>query len=358
MDRWAQLEPKLLEALDDFHNFPAKEVIGKGHFACVYKVTIDLGNRKNRVYAVKTNTDPIHLRTPGGCKTFLSYWNEISRSPSAVHTNIIQYLGFRAIPALSAKAQRQTASLLERHALTPREKVVAIKDLCVALSNEVRKPLRMFIVMEYFPGSNLRELIEEHRSAVDLGFDLFKQIMLQSLCALRFLHDRNMVHNDVKPHNILVSEDGIVKLCDFGGVCVIDRQPMSFSHTPRYLAPERKKLSINGKFSVNPGSAKSDVFSLGVTLTTLLDVVERTEDFCYCVSAVGFEKLTVRRILSRMTTECVESRPDIVQLYEDYPSFFDGLKYLQPKLDFRARKVCDYYRNRDDSFITTAATTA
>lgn len=79
---------------------------------------------------------------------------------------------------------------------------------------------------------------------------------------LEYLHERRIIHRDVKPSNILVTRSGLVKLCDFGvSGELIDSVAGTFTGTSTYMAPER----ILG----HPYTVTSDVWSLGVTILEL-----------------------------------------------------------------------------------------
>lgn len=56
---------------------------------------------------------------------------------------------------------------------------------------------------------------------------------------LHYLHERHMVHRDVKPGNLLMSSDGFVKLGDFGLAVSLDKAQDAVQGTQRYIAPER-----------------------------------------------------------------------------------------------------------------------
>ncbi|EYC07858.1 hypothetical protein Y032_0068g174 [Ancylostoma ceylanicum] len=90
-----------------------------------------------------------------------------------------------------------------------------------------------------------------------------KGYMVGILSAVRYLLDRNILHRDLKPGNILIGTDGHVKLADFGlAILKQDLNPMSVSGTPNYLAPEI--LMKRGH------SECSEVWSLGCMLYCML----------------------------------------------------------------------------------------
>ena len=115
-----------------------------------------------------------------------------------------------------------------------------------------------YIAMEYLEGENLKELIEREgrlppRRAIDLT--------LQILAALRNSHRANVIHRDVKPHNIMVLPDGRVKVTDFGiaraGVSEMT-EAGSIIGTAQYLSPEQARGL--------PVGPSSDLYSVGVVL--------------------------------------------------------------------------------------------
>ncbi|MFI5496635.1 protein kinase [Actinoplanes sp. NPDC051859] len=116
---------------------------------------------------------------------------------------------------------------------------------------------RSFIVMEYVASRSLQQVITEdgpmsHREAAKVG--------LAVLTALRAAHDQDVVHRDVKPHNVLLTAQGRVVLTDFGlaafGTAASTKEPLLGS--PYFLAPERLREGI--------GDARTDLWSLGATL--------------------------------------------------------------------------------------------
>src|SRR6476619_4474901 len=121
---------------------------------------------------------------------------------------------------------------------------------------------RQFLVFEYIHGQNLKELSAggplDVREAIGLA--------LQVARALSFAHERGLVHRDVKPQNVLLSEDGQAKVTDFGIARSLDvhgvTQTGTVLGTSDYIAPEQARGQ-----KVDP---KTDIYSLGAVLYELL----------------------------------------------------------------------------------------
>lgn len=120
-----------------------------------------------------------------------------------------------------------------------------------------------FIVMEYIRGKTLKELIAS-RGAMDQQEAL--QIMDQLLAAIIEAHKNNIIHRDIKPQNILIKDDGTVKIADFGIATVSDAVQLTQTDTVlgsvHYLAPELARGEV--------ASFQSDIYALGITLYEML----------------------------------------------------------------------------------------
>src|SRR4051812_33484884 len=97
-----------------------------------------------------------------------------------------------------------------------------------------------FMIMEYVRGPNLRDLLVAHGK---LAPAQAVEVLLQMLAALDHAHQRGFVHRDVKPENALVTQDGVVKVADFGlahalAEARVTHSPGTVTGTVQYLAPE------------------------------------------------------------------------------------------------------------------------
>jgi beta-lactam-binding protein with PASTA domain/predicted Ser/Thr protein kinase len=119
-----------------------------------------------------------------------------------------------------------------------------------------------YIAMELLEGRNLKQVVREHGA---LEPALAVDIVLQILKAARFAHRRGVVHRDIKPHNVIVDEEGRAKVTDFG-IARAGASDMtetgSIMGTAQYLSPEQAQGQ--------PVDARSDLYSIGVVLYELL----------------------------------------------------------------------------------------
>ncbi|HEX2150241.1 MAG TPA: serine/threonine-protein kinase, partial [Actinomycetota bacterium] len=112
-----------------------------------------------------------------------------------------------------------------------------------------------YIVMERLPGRTLADEI----AGGPLSQERVRAVLLDMLEALGFAHRAGVLHRDVKPSNVLLTEDGTAKLADFGIAKMAGQnltQTGNFVGTAAYLAPER----LNGL----PAGPESDLYSAGV----------------------------------------------------------------------------------------------
>jgi serine/threonine-protein kinase PknG len=141
--------------------------------------------------------------------------------------------------------------------------IVDIQDLVT--HPHVSGALRSYIVMEYVGGRSLRELIRRRRASAGRTDPLpLPQVIiygLETLQALSYLHDRELLFCDIKPDNIIHCEDRI-KLIDLGAVRYVDDDVSTLYGTPGYEAPELEQ-------STGAASVRSDLYSVGRLLAEL-----------------------------------------------------------------------------------------
>ena len=116
------------------------------------------------------------------------------------------------------------------------------------------------LIMEYAQNGNLFYYIREKESlSEEESFSIFIQVVN----AINFLHENDLIHRDIKPENILLFENNIVKLCDFGWCVKLNGyQRGTFCGTTEYMSPELVNHQGYGK--------ENDTWSLGVLLYEMI----------------------------------------------------------------------------------------
>lgn len=161
---------------------------------------------------------------------------------------------------IDARARWETVERFQREARAARSLVHPniVQVLDIGADQDT-----FFIVMEYLDGQTVRELIE---LAGAITLDRAVDIMTVACEALAYAHDQDIIHRDVKPDNIMVLRNGLVKLTDFGLAAIVTERGVTQTGTVMgtfyYMSPEQargEKLD-----------ARSDIFSLGATFYEML----------------------------------------------------------------------------------------
>ena len=192
--------------------------LGRGGFGIVYKAQ---DPKINRVVAIKTIPTRELRSFAGGKELYERFSREAQSAGSLSHPNIVTVF-----------------ELAEDEAVT-------------------------YIVMEFVPGRSLRDLMSDG-SAIPVERKL--SLIRQMAEALDFAHDNGIIHRDVKPANILVTDAGVAKIADFGVAKIVSQHTMSATGTavgtPSYMSPEQiMAKGVDGR---------SDQFSLAVIAYELL----------------------------------------------------------------------------------------
>ena len=196
------------------NRYEVLEKIGTGGMAIVYKAKCHV---LNRYVAIKILKDEFTTDTE-----FIKKFNsEAQSAASLAHANIVQ-----------------------------------IYDVC----NEDNL---YYIVMELIQGKTLKEIITEDGV---LSWKWSVNIAIQIASALETAHKNSIIHRDIKPHNIIITEDGIAKVTDFGIAKAVSNSTITAFGTTigsvHYFSPEHAR----GGYT----DAKSDLYSLGIVMYEML----------------------------------------------------------------------------------------
>lgn len=184
-----------------------------------------------------------------------------------------------------------------------------------------------YIVMEYVDGETLKDKItREGHLSIPESLKIAKEIAE----ALSHAHKNNLVHCDVKPHNILVMQDGRVKVADFGIARAVTSTTMTYNGnvvgSVHYFSPEQAKGT-----KITP---KSDVYSLGVVLyemltghlpftgeTTVSVALKHLQDQPRSIRSIDAQiPAVVEAIVFKAMSKDPKDRPDASGMAEDIAS--------------------------------------
>jgi len=173
-----------------------------------------------------------------------------------------------------------------------------------------------FLAMEFVPGKPLDAVIKSHDLLMSMPMKAKLQIACGIASALDHAHSHGIVHRDVKPGNVMLTEDGRPKLMDFGIAKREDAsltQTGTFLGTPSYASPEQIK---EGK-----ATGLSDVFSFGVVIFELLS------------GQLPFPGTSINTILYRIVNEPpAEIKPPVTGLLPDaWQKVFQKVLAKSPK---------------------------
>ena len=211
------------------HDFSDKQAIGRGGFAVVYK-----GMLENRTVAVKRMSNTYMYEK--------EFQREVECLMIAKHKNVVRFLGYCA----------DTQGNMARY-----EGKFVMAD--------VQQRLLCF---EYLPKGSLHEYITD--MSCGLQWRDRYQIITGICQGLHYLHHKHIVHLDLKPANILLDDDWVPKITDFGiSRCFHEMQSQvitKIAGTPGYLAPE----SYNHTKVTYRHSYRLDIYSLGIVIIEIL----------------------------------------------------------------------------------------
>jgi len=189
-----------------------------------------------------------------------------------------------------------------------------------------------YIVMAHVEGQNLEERILEGPLEIQVGLQVARQLA----DALEAAHRKGVIHRDLNPTNVILGEDGRVRIVDFGlaklSVSSLLTDPGTLVGTASYVSPEQMK----GKAVDH----RTDIWSLGVILYEVLTgkrpfEAEHQDAVYYAITHKAPEPLNRWRVgipeeLSRITLKCLEKEP--ANRYSDASALKEDLSKVQPEV--------------------------
>lgn len=202
-----------------------------------------------------------------------------------------------------------------------------------------------YIVMEYVDGQNLKEIIK-NEGVLDeyTALDITKQIAQ----ALSAAHKKGVIHRDIKPHNILISnEDRQVKVADFGIAKAVSNSTItnigSIIGSVHYFSPEQAKGQ--------PVANNADLYSLGIVLYEMLigrvpfrgdspisiALQHINEEIEFTQEEKTKIPHSIRTLISKMTEKSPEDR------YQSAEEVIEDIDYIEKNIDLDFIKEYDNY---------------
>lgn len=174
----------------------------------------------------------------------------------------------------------------------------------------VPEKMMMMMVMDYIKGTDLYTLMMRHiRSNLLIPVPLAAFIICRIACALAYAHTY-IVHRDISPENILISEQGVCKLTDFGIAVVAHQQPEYWAGKLMYMAPEQIR---NDKID-----ERADIFALGLVAYQIITGIP----LVYAAPNLDFDK--------QVEIVCQQLQTDIIpphQIRNDIPPELSRIIY-------------------------------
>ncbi|KAG2191100.1 hypothetical protein INT46_005741 [Mucor plumbeus] len=186
------------------------------------------------------------------------------------------------------------------------------------IDNDPENEDSIFIVTEIAEKGIIMDVLP-HSITKSIPDSQCRKIFSQLVDAVEHLHSNNIVHRDIKPQNLVMSNNNIVKLIDFGNAtCITDKLSSTSSSvgSPAFMAPELLKRAArrNPESTVSPTCA--DLWSMGVTL------------YCLVYGHLPFEKSSLMDLYGDIQNKAVDHSNNIDPLLKD---LIDKLLEKNPK---------------------------
>ncbi|XP_044511950.1 serine/threonine-protein kinase STY46-like isoform X2 [Mangifera indica] len=306
-----------LEEAEDLRNVLVKEIAKVGEH--LHGVSHAGKQEQTRIYHVNLPTDGIDVWEIDA--SLLTYEYKIaSGSYSDLYkgTFYSQDVAIKVLTAehLNENLQNEFAQEVYIMRKVRHKNVVQFIGACT-------RPPRLCIVTEFMSGGSMYDFLQKQKGGFELPSLL--RIAIDVSTAMNYLHQNNIIHRDLKTANLLMDENGVVKVADFGVARVRDQSGVMTAETGtyRWMAPE--------VIEHRPYDHKADVFSFGVVLWELLTGKLPYEDLTPLQAAVGVVQKGIRPPIPRHT------HPKFMELLERCwqqdpslrPEFSEILEFLQ-----------------------------
>ena len=204
---------------------------------------------------------------------------------------------------------------------------------------------QLFICMDYYEGMSLKEKLEEKYS---LELNEALDVIIQICEGLKNAHEKNIIHRDIKPANIFITNDGIVKILDFGLAKIKGESQLTKTGTTigttAYMSPEQAKGENIDQ--------RTDIWSLGVVFYEMISGKlpfkgEYDQAMIYSILNKSPEELNTTKKIKRFINICLQKKPanryrSIDEILVDFnlisPEYIKKKKYAKGKGLYRSLK--------------------
>jgi len=191
-----------------------------------------------------------------------NYYHKYEKIGEGAYSNV--YKGYHQGTSKNFAIKEINISVQKKYIDRFREEINIMKNLdnenIVKLYDTFENDNYIYLILEYCKYGDLKGFLNKRA----LKEEKVKKFMIQIVSALKYLNDNNIYHRDLKPPNILISENYILKISDFGlaKTCNNDDLLNTVCGSPLYMAPEIMKYK--------PYNTKADLWSLGVIFYQML----------------------------------------------------------------------------------------
>lgn len=183
---------------------------------------------------------------------------------------------------------------------------------------------KVCIIMEWAPNGDLESLLNKKKNNNEsLDSKIIDKIIFQTCCAIKELHDNNILHRDIKPSNILIFDDYNIKLADFGvSKLIFGQEAYTQIGTPYYMSPEL----MNG-YSY---SYSSDFWALG----------------CVYYQLITLEKPFAANNILALYLKIKSGKYDIKKIPLKYKKLIQNLIKLDKNLRYDHKDIFKFYAKK------------
>jgi NIMA (never in mitosis gene a)-related kinase len=184
----------------------------------------------------------------------------------------------------------------------------------------------LHIILEYVSGGDLQDYLNERKKIKQsCDEDFILKVFTQLTSALKYCSERNIIHRDIKPNNILLTKDGDIKITDFGvskifNTNTTNKQATSIAGTIGYQSPEM--------LDDQPYTFKTDLWSVG---RVLYEMMTLQHPFDAKTPAGIFKNILFKQITQINSNHSDKLKKAVMMLLEKDPDFrltFDAIEQL------------------------------